>query len=85
MKIFAYGAGRHMEIRNIDNHELENPVLNLFSVGSALYDAEEVLLQLDHQTLQQKGGIADKLLVTTKRLLSDLLPDVKDEDCNRNT
>ena len=81
MQIFAYGAGRHMEIRNIDNHELENPVLNLFSVGSVLYDAEEVLLQLDHQTLQKKGGNADKLLVTTKRLLSDLLPDVEDEDC----
>ena len=76
MRLFCYGAGRHMEKDNLDRGELGDPVQNLFSMGSPLYDAEELLLQLDYQARGDGGG-ARQSLEATKRLLADLLPEVE--------
>jgi energy-coupling factor transporter ATP-binding protein EcfA2 len=46
--IFAYGAARRMGSANLDRSELSDPLASLFSTAAELYDAEEILLQLDY-------------------------------------
>ena len=82
MNLFAYGAGRHMAHKNLDQSELTDPVQNLFSVSSELYDVEDLLVKLDHQNRQDEGsGPASRQLLAVKRLLADLLPDFDDPSC----
>ncbi len=76
--LFAYSASRHMAVRNLDNSELRNPVANLLSSSADLYDAEQVLLDLDYKAHKEKNGQAGPLLNKVRKLLIDLLPDVQD-------
>jgi len=75
--IYAYSAGRHMELKNIDRSELFDPVSNLFSESGELLDATEQLLNQDHAALQENPkGKETALLEKIKSILVDLLPGV---------
>jgi predicted ATP-binding protein involved in virulence len=76
--IFGYSASRHMESKNFDNTELEDPTQNLFSSSGVLYDAEQLLSMLDNAAIRENNsGKAHDLLEKVKQILVDLLPDVK--------
>ena len=78
--LFASGATRHMQYDNLEKSELADPVYNLFSEAGDLYDAERVLLNLDHQArIDGSNSPADNILNKIKKLLVDLLPDLEDE------
>ncbi|MFM9951813.1 MAG: AAA family ATPase [Saprospiraceae bacterium] len=80
--LFAYNAGRHMALRNYDKSELLDPVSNLFSESGDLYDAEQVLSNLEYASLKEKGrGKSTLLLNKVKQILVDLLPDLHGTDC----
>jgi energy-coupling factor transporter ATP-binding protein EcfA2 len=75
--LFAYSASRHMVVRNYDNSALKDPISNLFSESGDLYDAEQVLVNLEFASLKEKGkGRATMLLDKVKLILVDLLPDL---------
>lgn len=79
--LFAYGASRHMALKNFDKFELKNPIFNLFSDSSDLYDAEQLLSILDTASIRKKRkGKATRLLKKVKQILADLLPDIKSPD-----
>ncbi len=81
LPLFAYGAARHMGASNLDNSELADPVVSLFSSSAELYDAEEILLNLDYLALKNKGH--KKRLQKIKQLFAAVLPDVSDENSVR--
>ena len=75
--VFAYGANRHMGMRNFDQSHLKNAILNLFSDFGDLYDAEQVLSNLEYASLKENGGgRATELFAKVKGILADLLPDI---------
>ena len=79
--LFAYSANRHMASKNIDRQDLFDPVSNLFSTSGDMYDAEEVLQQLDYQSLSEKRANVttantEDFLDKVKHLLVDLLPEL---------
>lgn len=74
--LFAYSASRHMVSQNIDSHEIQDPVYNFLSNDSELYDAEQVLNNLEHHALKNRSGNVASLLPKVKKLLADLLPDI---------
>ena len=92
--LFAYSANRHMAAENIEKTELASHVSNLFSESGDLYDAEEVLRQLDHAASKQipqssseelEGSKGDQpgavhLLAKVKQILADILPDIDSPD-----
>jgi len=79
--LFAYGANRHMGKKNFEQSELKNPFLNLFSDFGDLYDAGQVLSNLDYASIKEKGGgKATDLLKKVKQILVDLLPDITSTD-----
>jgi len=78
--LFAYSASRHMVTRNLDISELRDPVANFTSDSADLYDAEQVLISLDHQALKNPKGNAGPLLIKVMQLLSDLLPELEKAD-----
>ena len=53
-KMYAFGASRHMSLKNFDKPELKDPVSNLFSDSSDLYDAEQLLSDLNYSSIQEK-------------------------------
>ena len=76
--MFAYGAMRRPGTLKRDGEDVSDPLASLFRESTELYDAEDILLKLDHRA---KGGTKqDKtLLEDVKRLLAAVLPDVADE------
>ncbi len=87
--LFAYSANRHMAFKNIDKSELKDPISNLFSESGDLYDAEQVLINLDYASMKEKEnrkgskkiGNNERLLIKVKEMLVDLLPDIENTDC----
>jgi energy-coupling factor transporter ATP-binding protein EcfA2 len=78
--IVTYGASRHMERQNLDLSNLEDPIAARLGGSTELYDAEEILLRLDHAAAQ-KGyrprGIENRRLEKVKEVLAHVLPDVQ--------
>ena len=77
--IFAYGAARHMGISNLDKSELSDPLASLFSSATELYDAEEILLNLDYLAAKSRKSRDKKRLQQVKQLLATILPDISSE------
>ena len=78
--LFAHGATRHMKYDNLEKSELADPAYNLTSESGDLYDAERVLINLDHRArIDGRDSAADKILNKIKKLLVDLLPDLENE------
>ena len=76
--LFAYGASRHMGLSNLDNSELADPLASLFSSSAELYDAEELLLDLDYLALKDERH--EERLQKIKQVFTAILPDVSNED-----
>ncbi len=74
--VLAYGAGRHPKLPNVDQGKTPDPIGSLFEVASELYDAEELLCQLDYSSLKKHSG-AQGLLDSLKNMISVMLPDLK--------
>ena len=89
--LFAYSASRHLNRKNFENQELIDPTFNLLSDLGELYDPEQVLAYLDYASTKEqlenlkteeknKTHSSTKLLATLKKLIADLLPDIKNAD-----
>ena len=78
LAIFAYGAMRRPGTLTRDREELSDPLGSLFRESAELYDAEDILLKLDHRA-KDGTGQDQALLRDVKRLLAAVLPDVADE------
>jgi len=76
--IFAYGAARRMGLANLERGELSDPLASLFSTAAELYDAEEILLNLDYLAAKREEASYKQRLQKVKELLATILPDVKD-------
>ena len=76
--IFAYGATRRMGLANLEKGELSDPLASLFSTATELYDAEEILLDLDYLAAKRGGRGYKQRLQKVKEVLAAILPDVKD-------
>ena len=81
LPIFAYGADRRMGSSNLEKSELLDSLAPLFSGSTELYDAEEILIRLDHRSrLDGRSKKRDvKRLRQVKQLLATILPDISDE------
>lgn len=79
LAIFAYGATRRPGTLKRDGEELSDALASLFRESAELYDAEDILLKLDHRA---KGGTKQdaRRLREVKQLLAAVLPDIEDED-----
>ena len=78
--IFAYGAARHIGVSNLDKSELSDPLALLFSSATELYDAEELLLNLDYLAMKSRKSRDKKRLQQIKHLLATILPDISHEE-----
>ncbi len=88
--LFAYSASRHMALKNFDKSEIRDPLSNLFSLSGDLYDAEQVLSNLNYASIKEKVdnlesktfnyGKTTQLLEKIKSILKDLLPEVTSGD-----
>jgi AAA15 family ATPase/GTPase len=92
--VFAYSASRHMALKNFEKPDIKDPLSNLFSISGDLYDAEEVLSNLNYASISEqienqkapdkgelsKEGKATALLAKVKQILKDLLPDIESTD-----
>ncbi len=77
LAMFGYGATRRPGTLTRDAEELSDPLASLFRDSAELYDAEDILLKLDHGATS--GTDQDKrVLSDVKRLLAEVLPDVAD-------
>lgn len=75
LHLFAYGANRQVVSENLANSELEDPVSSSrLSQVTELYDAEEILLKLDHAALKDESGNAAITLRRFKSILAAVLP-----------
>ncbi len=77
LAMFAYGAMRRPGTLVRDGEDLSDPLASLFRDSAELYDAEDILLKLDHGA---KSGTEqdESFLHDVKRLLAEVLPDVAD-------
>jgi len=80
--IIAYGANRQMELLNLIKSELDDPIAaRRLSVLTVLYDAEEILQNLDYAAAKKEyKGRENALLLKVKHLLAQVLPDPKIKD-----
>ena len=76
LPIFAYGAARRMGSANLDRSELSDPLASLFSTAAELYDAEEILLQLDYLAARRGQRSYKQRLQKVKEIIAAILPDV---------
>ena len=84
MPIFIYGADRRMGKANMEKRELLDPLASLFSGSTELYDAEELLLNLDYRSMKEvkssdtstKKRTAKPRLEKVKSMLARILPDI---------
>jgi len=90
--LFAYSASRHLARKNFENQDLIDPTFNLLSDLGELYDPEQVLAYLDYASkIEQLENLkvekeddkkysSTNLLNTLKKIIADLLPDIKNAD-----
>ncbi len=76
--IFAYDAARYMGSSNLDNADLSDPLASLFSGSTELYDAEEILLDLDYLAAKSGKPRDEERLQRIKQILAAILPDIQD-------
>lgn len=78
--ILSYGAARHMGSQNLDSIDLVDTTASLFEHDIQLYDAEEILVQLDYSAIKRQDSRVVNLLDRVKQALADILPDVARPD-----
>ena len=78
LAIFAYGATRRPGTLKRDGEELSDPLASLFRESTELYDAEDILLKLDHRAKSGERQDED-ILQRVKQILATVLPDIEEE------
>lgn len=76
--IFAYGATRRPGTLKRDGEELSDPLASLYRESTELYDAEDVLLKLDHSAMSGEEQDAE-ILQRVKQVLAAVLPGIEGE------
>ena len=82
LAIFAYGAARRSGTLKVDRGARSDALASLFWASTELYDAEDILLKLDHRAAKPgKQQVIDrKRLDRVKEILATILPDIEHED-----
>jgi hypothetical protein len=75
LKLFAYGAGRHVAQAAVDD-EIPDPVASLFDPKVELIDAERTLQRLDYHVAKFKERRSTMRLRALTEMLATILPDV---------
>ena len=76
--IFAYGASRRPGTLKRDGEELSDPLASLYRESTELYDAEDVLLKLDHSAMSGEEQ-DEEILQRVKQVLTAVLPGIEGE------
>lgn len=74
LTMFAYGAARRSGTRKLERGGLADPLASLFDGETPLYDAEDVLLKLDHRARISKTQQDVDCLQRIKEIISAILP-----------
>ena len=80
LPIFAYNAARYMGSSNLDKADLSDPLASLFSGSTELYDAREILLDLDYLAAKSRKPRNEERLQRIKQILAAVLPDIRAKD-----
>lgn len=75
--ILAYGAGRHMGIGNLDFSKAPEATDSLLQGTVELFDAEELLQQIDYASLQPHATQAKRQKQVLLEMIAALLPEVE--------
>ena len=78
--IFAYGATRRSGTLKLEGGELSDSLASIFRSSAELYDAEDVLLDLDYLAAKSSSDRDKRRLQQVKQVLATVLPDVRHED-----
>ena len=78
--IFAYGATRRSGTLKLEGGELSDSLASIFRSSTELYDAEDVLLNLDYRAAKSLSDRDKRRLQQVKQVLATVLPDVRDEE-----
>ena len=76
--IFGYGATRRPGTDKLEKGNLSNPLRSLFGHEATLYDAQDILLQLDYRAEKNKDDRDRDRLERVKEILATVLPDITD-------
>jgi predicted ATP-binding protein involved in virulence len=76
--ILAYGAGRHMGVGNLDFSKAPEATDSLLQGTVELFDAEELLLQIDYASLQPRAVKAKRQRQVLLEMIAALLPEVQE-------
>lgn len=77
LSIFAYGATRSPGTLKLDKGGLTDQLASRFDTAIELYDAEDILLKLDHRAKISDAGTDKERLNRIKEILVAVLPDVR--------
>lgn len=76
--IVAYGANRQIGHQNLNLSDLDDPIAARLSGVTELYDAEEILNNLDHAAAKKRyRGLENDRLERVKEMLAVVLPDIE--------
>ena len=78
--MFAYGAARRSGTLKVDRGTTHSPLASIFRDSAELYDAEDILLNLDYRAAKVATERDKKRLRQIKQVLASVLPDVGYEE-----
>jgi len=76
LTIFGYGATRRSGTLKLERGGLTDPLASRFDTEIELYDAEDVLLKLDHRARVSAASKDEDRLYRIKEILATVLPDI---------
>ena len=79
LAIFAYGATRRSGTLKVDRGVHGDALASLFRDATELYDAEDVLLKLDHRAARPGEPQDVERLARVKEIIAAVLPDIEHE------
>ena len=80
LAIFAYGAARRSGTLKVDRGARSDALASLFWASTELYDAEDILLKLDHRAAKPGEQQDIMRLDRVKKILATILPDIEHEE-----
>ena len=76
LAMFAYGAARRPGTVKFERSMRSDALASLFQSSAELYDAEEILLRLDHRAVKSGDQQDIERLHRVKQILATILPDI---------
>lgn len=80
LPLFAYGATRRSGTLKVEGEMRPGALASLFRSSTELYDAEDILLKLDHRAARDEDPQDKERLDRVKKILATILPDIKHEE-----